>query len=91
MEEVAEVKKDSSWVTSGPIGSRSAVLQFRCSALSKAPVNPPGDVLHMTYKTVQAETKLLAAVLNAHGLREVSDTLVASTLRKVNLHTGIYR
>lgn len=76
MEEDIKERKDSNggnmWVTGGAIGSRSCVLQFRCSALSKAPISPPGDMLHMTYKTFQAETKLLAAILSAHGLREVS-------------------
>lgn len=68
-----EIRSGSNpWVTGGAIGSKSCVLQFRCGALSKAPVAPPGEVLHMTYKTYQAETKLLNAVLNAHGLREVS-------------------
>lgn len=52
--------------------SKTANLQFRCVALSSPPVNSPGAELHMTYKTVQAETKLLCAVLNAHGMREVS-------------------
>lgn len=74
-EPLVKKEKESSacnpWVTGGSIGGRSCVLQFRCGALSKAPVAPPGDVLHMTYKTYQAETKLLAAVLSAHGLREV--------------------
>lgn len=71
-EKSEETKTDCSWTVGGPIGSRGAVLQFLCSALSKPPQNPPADVLHMTYKTHQAETKLLSALLNAHGFREVS-------------------
>nr|CAD7437845.1 unnamed protein product [Timema bartmani] len=63
-----EMSCDGKWVLGS---SKGQVLQFRCSALSNPPTNPPASNLHMTYKTIQAETKLLAAVLGAHGLREV--------------------
>jgi hypothetical protein len=56
----------------GTLGSRNTVLRFRCNALSDPPVDPPANELHMTYKTIQAETKLLSAVLHSHGMREVS-------------------
>ncbi|XP_063231259.1 tubulin polyglutamylase TTLL5 [Bacillus rossius redtenbacheri] len=66
-------KEDSlaSWVVGGSLGSKSTYLQFRCLALSAPPACPPAHELHMTYKTIQAETKLLAAVLCAHGMTEV--------------------
>ncbi|XP_008472675.1 uncharacterized protein LOC103509820 [Diaphorina citri] len=48
----------------------TAVLHVKCSALEENPENPPANRLHMTYKTHQAETKLLNALLTAHGMRE---------------------
>ena len=61
------------------VGSaRGAVLKFHCSALSDPPSDPPANELHMTYKTIQAETKLLAKVLNAHGMREVSSSFISN-------------
>lgn len=84
MEEIEEKKvliqtpeKEHQWTIGGPVGSRTAVLLFRCSALSHPPAAPPGELLHMTYKTHQAETKLLTAVLTAHGLREVRHFIYA--------------
>jgi len=62
------------------LGSRNAVLRFRCSALSDPPIDPPANELHMTYKTIQAETKLLSAVLHSHGMREVSKRSISSSL-----------
>jgi hypothetical protein len=62
----------------GQLGSRNTVLRFQCSALSDPPVDPPANELHMTYKTIQAETKLLSAVLQSHGMREVSKKIVSS-------------
>jgi len=62
----------------GSLGSRNAVLRFRCGALSDPPVDPPANELHMTYKTIQAETKLLSAVLHSHGMREVSKRAISS-------------
>ncbi|KAI5741275.1 hypothetical protein M8J76_012065 [Diaphorina citri] len=52
--------------------AKNAVLHVKCSALEENPENPPAHRLHMTYKTHQAETKLLNALLTAHGMREVS-------------------
>lgn len=51
--------------------AKNAVLHVKCSALEENPENPPAHRLHMTYKTHQAETKLLNALLTAHGMREV--------------------
>ncbi|KAI5706232.1 hypothetical protein M8J76_012065 [Diaphorina citri] len=50
--------------------AKNAVLHVKCSALEENPENPPAHRLHMTYKTHQAETKLLNALLTAHGMRE---------------------
>ncbi|KAF4525873.1 hypothetical protein B566_EDAN015976 [Ephemera danica] len=61
-----------SWLVGGQLGGKNTFLQFRCSALADQPENPPAYTLHMTYKTIQAETKLISAVLHAHGMREVS-------------------
>jgi hypothetical protein len=71
---------DECWIIGGPLGARNTVLRFRCSALSDPPVHPPAHELHMTYKTIQAETKLLSAVLCSHGMREVSKKMVLSSL-----------
>ncbi|XP_066994738.1 tubulin polyglutamylase TTLL5 [Anabrus simplex] len=80
------VNDDRPWITGGPLGSKNAVLVFRCSALSNPPSDPPANELHMTYKTIQAETKLLAAVLGAHGMREVHPSIPDFNL----LWTGIH-
>lgn len=60
--------------------ARNAVLHIKYSALEESPENPPAHRLHMTYKTHQAETKLLNALLTAHGLREVSCSFPFSCL-----------
>ncbi|XP_039281600.1 tubulin polyglutamylase TTLL5 [Nilaparvata lugens] len=82
-----------SWTISvGGGGSSGAstppVLVFRCSALSQppAPHSAPAHLLHMTYKTQQTETKLLAAMLAAHGLKEVGQDVSDFNL----LWTGIH-
>ncbi|PNF30209.1 hypothetical protein B7P43_G08430, partial [Cryptotermes secundus] len=74
------------WVMGGPLGARNTVLRFRCSALSDPPVHPPAHELHMTYRTIQAETKLLSAVLHSHGMREVHPNIPDFNL----LWTGIH-
>jgi hypothetical protein len=43
----------------------------------------------MTYKTIQAETKLLSAVLHSHGMREVSKKSIYSSLFIALCPTGI--
>lgn len=68
-----ENENGSKWTIGGPPGTRGTVLAFKCSALSNPPTVPPGDLLHMTYKTQQTETKLLTAMLASHGLKEVSE------------------
>ncbi|KAJ8962622.1 hypothetical protein NQ318_001015 [Aromia moschata] len=64
------------WLIGGPLGSRSAILLFRSSALANASElsiqEKPGYKLHVTYKVLQAETKLLAKLLDCHGITEVA-------------------
>jgi hypothetical protein len=62
---------DTSLLVGGALGGKNTFLQFRCSVLADRPDNPPAYALHMTYKTIQAETKLISALLHAHGMREV--------------------
>ncbi|CAB3371928.1 Hypothetical predicted protein [Cloeon dipterum] len=62
---------DLSLLVGGSLGGKNTFLKFRCSVLAERPDNPPAYALHMTYKTIQAETKLLSALLHAHGMREV--------------------
>lgn len=66
----------SNWITGGTFGSRSAVLLFKSSALAsptEASIHEkPGHKLHITYKVLQAETKLLSKLLECHGVREVA-------------------
>lgn len=81
-----EATGEHKWTIGGPPGSRGAVLVFRSSALGKPPVVPPGDLLHMTYKTQQTETKLLTAMLAAHGFKEVGQDVSEFNL----LWTGIH-
>lgn len=50
---------------------RNRVLKFSCNAVSNSSSTLPAEKLHMTFKTIQAETKLLNALLFAHGLHEV--------------------
>lgn len=51
---------------------RNRILKFSCNAISNSSSTLPAGKLHMTFKTVQAETKLLYALLVAHGFHEVS-------------------
>ncbi|XP_034941012.1 tubulin polyglutamylase TTLL5 [Chelonus insularis] len=64
--------EDNEWLISGPTGSKLPLLRFKCSALSTSPDNPPAKQLHMTYKIIQADTKLISLLLHSHGLTEVS-------------------
>nr|XP_018905495.1 PREDICTED: tubulin polyglutamylase TTLL5-like isoform X2 [Bemisia tabaci] len=66
--------------------SRNTVLKFRRSALSKPPPETPANILHMTFKTQQAETKLLIALLHSHGLQEVAQEISEFNL----LWTGVH-
>lgn len=59
--------KTDDWI----IGNgRIRVLKFSCNSVSMKSTLP-AEKLHMTYKTIQAETKLLNALLVAHGFHEV--------------------
>lgn len=61
-------EKTDDWI----IGNgRNRVLKFSCNPVSGSKSQLPAVKLHMTYKTIQAETKLLNALLMAHGFREV--------------------
>ncbi|KAJ8979747.1 hypothetical protein NQ317_004734 [Molorchus minor] len=64
------------WLVGGPLGSKNAVLLFRSSALANASElsiqEKPAYKLHITYKVLQAETKLLAKLLDCHGITEVA-------------------
>lgn len=50
---------------------RNRVLKFTCTPGLSSGSTLPAEKLHMTYKTIQAETKLLNALLAAHGFHEV--------------------
>uniref|UniRef100_V5G4R9 Tubulin--tyrosine ligase-like protein 5 n=1 Tax=Anoplophora glabripennis TaxID=217634 RepID=V5G4R9_ANOGL len=67
---------NDSWLLGGPLGSRNATLVFRSSALANANElsihEKPGYKLHITYKVLQAETKLLSKLLDCHGVSEVA-------------------
>lgn len=52
---------------------RNTFLWFHCAALANPPEDPPAGAVHMTYKFMQAETRLLSALLHNHGLREVRE------------------
>lgn len=59
------------------VGSgRNTFLWFHCAALANPPSEPPAGAVHMTYKFMQAETRLLSALLINHGLREVRNKKV---------------
>lgn len=66
------------WLLGGTIGSKSAILIFRSSALANSSEifvqNKPAYKLHITYKVIQAETKLLAKLLECHGFMEVQNS-----------------
>jgi len=51
---------------------RNRVLKFSCDVVSRSNETLPAEKLHMTFRIVQAENKLLNALLVAHGFREVS-------------------
>nr|CAH7729957.1 unnamed protein product [Callosobruchus chinensis] len=63
-------------LVSAPLGSRNAVLLFRSSALADSNEylirEKPAFKLHITYKVLQAETKLLSKLLDCHGICEVA-------------------
>ncbi|KAH1015348.1 hypothetical protein HUJ05_013087 [Dendroctonus ponderosae] len=63
------------WLLGGQLGSRNAILVFKSSALAnpttRSNQDKPGHKLHVTYKVLQAETKLLSKLLDCHGITEV--------------------
>ncbi|XP_046401476.1 tubulin polyglutamylase TTLL5 isoform X2 [Ischnura elegans] len=69
--EESKLSEEASWLLGGKLGEKGALLAFRCVALVERQPSLPALTLGMTYKTIQAETKLLSAILNAHGWREV--------------------
>ncbi|XP_017779689.1 PREDICTED: tubulin polyglutamylase TTLL5 isoform X2 [Nicrophorus vespilloides] len=64
------------WLVGGSLGSRNALLVFRSSALANSSETSvhlkPGHKMHITYRCVQAETKLLAKLLECHGITEAA-------------------
>ncbi|CAG9765974.1 unnamed protein product [Ceutorhynchus assimilis] len=64
------------WLIGGALGSRTATLVFKSSALANPTImdiqDKPGHKLHVTYKVLQAETKLLSKLLDCHGVTEVA-------------------
>ncbi|XP_008555252.1 tubulin polyglutamylase TTLL5 [Microplitis demolitor] len=64
--------RGNEWLVNGPTGSKWPILRLKCSALSTPPEDPPAKQLHMTYKIIQADTKLISLLLQSHGLTEVS-------------------
>ncbi|CAG9765622.1 unnamed protein product [Ceutorhynchus assimilis] len=64
------------WLIGGALGSRTATLVFKSSALANTTIkeiqDKPGHKLHVTYKVLQAETKLLTKLLDCHGITEVA-------------------
>lgn len=75
-DEKSKTDNEDQWLLGGPLGNRNAVLVFRSSALANssdlAVQEKPGYKLHITYKVLQAETKLLAKLLDCHGITEVA-------------------
>lgn len=65
------------WLLGGTLGSKNAILVFRASALANSSEryihSKPAHKLHITYKVLQAETKLLSKLLDCHGITEVSN------------------
>ncbi|CAH1107627.1 unnamed protein product [Psylliodes chrysocephalus] len=70
------VASEESWLTGGLLGSKNTVLLFRSSALANASdssiQSKPGYKLRITYKVLQAESKLLSKLLDCHGITEVA-------------------
>lgn len=64
------------WLIGGNLGGKNTVLVFRSTALAMATTDmiqsKPAFKLHITYKVIQAETKLLAKLLDCHGVSETS-------------------
>lgn len=64
------------WLLGGVLGSRNAVLVFKSNALADpnggSDQDKPAYKLHITYKVLQAETKLLSKLLDCHGVAEVA-------------------
>lgn len=68
----SDKQEGDEWV----IGSgRNRVLRFTCDALSCLASSLPALKLYLTFKSVQAETKLLSFLLVSHGFHEVSEIL----------------
>lgn len=74
---------EEKWLAEGPSGVKTNVLIFRCSTLTSQPPNLPAEALHMSYKTLHSETKLLNALLTSHGFVEVTKNMIDSFLLSV--------
>lgn len=69
----SDKQEGDEWV----IGSgRNRVLRFTCNALSCPTSSLPAEKLHMTFKSLQAEIKLLSFLLMSHGFHEVCEICV---------------
>ncbi|CAH0551742.1 unnamed protein product [Brassicogethes aeneus] len=63
------------WLLNGPLGSKNSLLVFKSSELANSSELAirvkPAYKLHVTYKVLQAETRLLSKILDCHGVTEV--------------------
>ncbi|KAK6621419.1 hypothetical protein RUM44_001226 [Polyplax serrata] len=75
--------KELSWTVGN---GKTTFLWFHCAALANPPSEPPAAAVHMTYKFLQAETKLVSALLHSHGLREVDHSATNFNI----LWTGVH-
>ena len=58
------------WETSGE-GKKIPIVIFNCQALSKPQPQAVGQKYHLTFKTVNADAKLISQICHAHGFHEV--------------------
>lgn len=81
------IKENEEWI----FGSgRNCVLRFTCNVLSNPTATMPAVRLHMAFKSMQAETKLLSFLLLSHGFHEVSVTKILQALHYVLPYVQFY-
>ena len=61
-------------------GKKLPIVIFNCTALAQPQTLAAGQKYHLTFKTVNADAKLISQICHAHGLHEVHSSNTVSSL-----------
>ena len=61
-------------------GKKLPIVIFNCTALAQPQTLAAGQKYHLTFKTVNADAKLISQICHAHGFHEVHSSNTVSSL-----------